>query len=74
MYSAELTTLFVYNSPNIKSKQFHNLSKTWKFHTGKEDIVRLLVEHGAEFNAVNINNDSTLILALNNGKLFYVII
>lgn len=35
--------------------------------TGHENIVRLLIENGADINAVNADNDSVFILAITEG-------
>lgn len=36
-------------------------------HTGNENIVRLLIENGANINTLNMYNNVTLILAIANG-------
>lgn len=41
-------------------------------HIGHDGIVRLLVENGADVNAVNVNFDTALTSATREGKLKHV--
>lgn len=37
------------------------------FYTGNEDIVRMLVEHGADVNAVDADNNTALTFSIRQG-------
>lgn len=40
--------------------------------TGPESLIKLLIENGADVNAVNDVNNSALILAISNGKSYKI--
>lgn len=42
-------------------------------HTGRQTIVRMLIDNGADVNAVDSKNNSVLIFAIREGKHFYII-
>lgn len=43
-------------------------SRTYVHFAGSESIVKMLIEHGADVNAVNNYNNTALLLAINSGN------
>lgn len=57
----------------LKAGSYIRISKLIKFpfyDTGHENIVKLLIENGADVNAVNMYNNTALILSLDQGGNF----
>lgn len=83
MRIADCLLLLLWNSKSKKSPKVPHLSHVsdlnhWKSFpvccSGHENVVKILVENGANANAVGKDGESPLHVAVTNGKYFYIFI
>lgn len=62
---------FCINWCQIDTKDGHGLINVYRsIFTGHESVVKMLIDNGADVNAIDNSNKTPLIIALENGKLF----